>query len=111
MKYVFCSKEIGLKSLTTITRGSVRIEKNPLLCFVDTINWTYIANGTVMDDHFIDANKNINECAVCPTGKKSDGDGSDNNGSDVECPVSKQDPKKRYCWSRHICQKSKYLLN
>lgn len=95
--------------MTNIVRGSVRIEKNPLLCFVDTINWTYIANGTTTEDHFIGANKNINECAVCSTGnKKGDGgDAGDNNGSDIDCPVSKQDPKKKYCWNRHVCQKSK----
>lgn len=101
-------KDIGLKSLTHIIRGSVRIEKNPLLCFVDTINWTYIANGTQIEDHFIDANKNINECAVCSSPvKKGEGDVSETNGSDVECPASKQDPKKRFCWNRSVCQKSK----
>lgn len=102
----FFLKEIGLKSLTTILRGGVRIEKNPKLCFADTINWVYIANGTQPEDHFIDSNKGINECGKCPSGKKGDDDGNDSNGSDLECPVSKQDPKKRYCWNRHVCQKS-----
>ncbi|KAJ6634889.1 Insulin-like receptor [Pseudolycoriella hygida] len=95
--------DISLKSLTSLNRGAVRIEKNPLLCFADTINWVYIANGTQMEDHFIDSNKNINECAVCPSGKKDEK--SDGDVSDLECPVSKKDPKKRYCWNRNLCQK------
>ena len=36
-------QEIGLKSLTNIVRGDIRIEKNPNLCFVDTVDWSRIA--------------------------------------------------------------------
>lgn len=108
-KLLFKKKEIGLKSLTTIVRGFVRIEKNSALCFVDTINWVYIANGTQMEDHLIDANKESNECGVCPTGKTSDV--NDNSGSDVECPISKNDAKKSYCWNRQLCQKSEMIAD
>ena len=41
-------KELGLVSLTSIRRGSVRIEKNPNLCYADNTNWdivTEAANG------------------------------------------------------------------
>lgn len=38
-------QEIGLHSLTTIVRGSVRFEKNPALCYVDTIDWDLIAKA------------------------------------------------------------------
>ncbi|KAF4528838.1 hypothetical protein B566_EDAN014557 [Ephemera danica] len=38
-------QEIGLVSLTHILRGSVRIEKNPLLCYVDTVDWDLIAQA------------------------------------------------------------------
>lgn len=34
--------DIGLKSLAVIERGNVRIEKNEMLCFVDTVNWKQI---------------------------------------------------------------------
>lgn len=34
---------LGLGNLTSIERGLVRIEKNPNLCFVDTIDWDNIA--------------------------------------------------------------------
>ncbi|GIY37963.1 insulin-like peptide receptor [Caerostris extrusa] len=36
-------QEIGLSKLTDILRGSVRIEKNPGLCYVETIDWDLIA--------------------------------------------------------------------
>lgn len=92
-------QDIGLKSLTSIVRGSVRIEKNPLLCFYDTIDWLYIANGTQGNDHFILGNKNANECPVCHTGKIND--------VDIECPASREDNRKRNCWNQHFCQKGK----
>lgn len=38
-------QEIGLHSLTTIIRGSVRFEKNPALCYVKTIEWELIAKA------------------------------------------------------------------
>ncbi|XP_037039438.1 insulin-like receptor isoform X2 [Bradysia coprophila] len=98
-------QEIGLKGLTTISRGSVRIEKNPFLCFVDTIDWTYIANGTTMEEHFFNANRKPNECNVCPSGKRTDADGNVKNGGEIECPSAKHDHKKRFCWNRQTCQK------
>lgn len=38
-------QELGLHSLTNILRGSVRFEKNPTLCYVDTIDWDMIAKA------------------------------------------------------------------
>lgn len=38
-------QEIGLHSLTNILRGSVRFEKNPTLCYVDTVDWDIIARA------------------------------------------------------------------
>ena len=45
-------QEIGLHSLTSILRGSVRFEKNPTLCYVDTIDWDIIAKAG-KGGHFI----------------------------------------------------------
>lgn len=45
-------QEIGLTSLTAIMRGSVRFEKNPGLCYVDTIDWNLIARAA-KDEHVI----------------------------------------------------------
>lgn len=103
---MFLFQEIGLKSLTEISRGGVRIEKNPTLCFVDTIDWTKIALNTESKEHFMVLNKPKNECPICPSGKKSEGESS-NDLEILDCPVSPNDPKQRLCWNRQNCQRSK----
>jgi hypothetical protein len=35
--------KLELKNLTSIERGAVRVEKNPNLCFADTVDWNLIA--------------------------------------------------------------------
>ncbi|XP_048038678.1 insulin receptor b [Megalobrama amblycephala] len=58
-------KEIGLHSLTNITRGAVRIEKNPDLCYLSTLDWSKISDS--MEDNYIVANKDDRECGdICP---------------------------------------------
>ncbi|KAI7790771.1 insulin receptor b precursor [Triplophysa rosa] len=58
-------KEIGLHSLTNITRGAVRIEKNPDLCYLSTLDWSKILDS--VEDNYIVANKDDRECGdVCP---------------------------------------------
>uniref|UniRef100_A0A3Q3JNZ7 Tyrosine-protein kinase receptor n=1 Tax=Monopterus albus TaxID=43700 RepID=A0A3Q3JNZ7_MONAL len=58
-------KEVGLHSLMNITRGAVRIEKNPDLCYLATLDWSKILDS--VEDNFIVANKNDRECGdVCP---------------------------------------------
>ncbi|XP_070688502.1 insulin receptor b [Pempheris klunzingeri] len=58
-------KEVGLYSLMNITRGAVRIEKNPDLCYLATLDWSKILDS--VEDNFIVANKNERECGdVCP---------------------------------------------
>uniref|UniRef100_A0A8C2CPV1 Tyrosine-protein kinase receptor n=1 Tax=Cyprinus carpio TaxID=7962 RepID=A0A8C2CPV1_CYPCA len=58
-------KEIGLHSLTNITRGAVRIEKNPNLCYLSTLDWSKISDS--VEDNFIVANKDERECGdICP---------------------------------------------
>lgn len=91
-------QEIGLKSLTQITRGGVRIEKNAMLCYVDTIDWAAITNQTEI---FIANNKPQNECPVCSS-NNSTNDVLDKDS--VRCPPSKADPKKGLCWNRQNCQ-------
>ncbi|XP_012683817.2 insulin receptor b isoform X2 [Clupea harengus] len=64
-------KEIGLYSLMNITRGAVRLEKNPDLCYLSTLDWSKVLDS--MEDNYIVANKDARECGdVCPgtvTGK------------------------------------------
>uniref|UniRef100_A0A8C1MKR3 Tyrosine-protein kinase receptor n=1 Tax=Cyprinus carpio TaxID=7962 RepID=A0A8C1MKR3_CYPCA len=58
-------KEIGLHSLTNITRGAVRIEKNPNLCYLFTLDWSKISDS--VEDNYIVANKDERECGdICP---------------------------------------------
>uniref|UniRef100_A0A673HZH4 Tyrosine-protein kinase receptor n=1 Tax=Sinocyclocheilus rhinocerous TaxID=307959 RepID=A0A673HZH4_9TELE len=58
-------KEIGLHSLTNITRGAVRIEKNPNLCYLSTLDWSKISDS--VEDNYIVANKDDRECGdICP---------------------------------------------
>ena len=37
-------EDLGLVSLRSIVRGAVRIERNPQLCYVDTIDWTELTS-------------------------------------------------------------------
>ncbi|KAM9500479.1 insulin receptor a [Clarias gariepinus] len=58
-------KEIGLHSLMNVTRGAVRLEKNPDLCYLSTLDWSQILDS--VEDNYIVANKNEGECGdVCP---------------------------------------------
>ncbi|XP_012223767.2 insulin receptor-like [Linepithema humile] len=74
-------QEIGLTSLTRISRGGVRIEKNPALCFTNTLNWSLIVPA---GENFIKDNRNeqncphMKGCSHCPGG---------------------------YCWTAQCCQK------
>lgn len=47
-------QEIGLHSLTDVLKGSVRFEKNPQLCYVDTIDWNAITKSE--SDNIISVN-------------------------------------------------------
>jgi len=63
-------EDLGLVSLRSIVRGAVRIEKNPQLCYVDTIDWTSLTSVDHEDD-FVLQNKASSSvvspllCAVC----------------------------------------------
>ncbi|XP_012542075.1 insulin receptor [Monomorium pharaonis] len=74
-------QEIGLTNLTKISRGGVRIEKNPALCFTNTVNWSLIV----------------------PAGENFIKD----NGNDLNCPHVKGCPQcpGNYCWTAQRCQK------
>ncbi|KAI4497838.1 hypothetical protein M0802_006954 [Mischocyttarus mexicanus] len=55
-------QEIGLRKLTKIARGGVRIEKNSALCYTNTLNWDFIAKA---GDNFIKDNNNESSCPRC----------------------------------------------
>ncbi|XP_035252278.1 insulin-like growth factor 1a receptor isoform X2 [Anguilla anguilla] len=58
-------KDIGLHSLRNITRGAIRIEKNPELCYLDSVDWSRIMDSE--SNNFIAGNKQSKECGdLCP---------------------------------------------
>ncbi|XP_059382831.1 insulin-like growth factor 1 receptor isoform X2 [Carassius carassius] len=58
-------KDIGLYNLRNITRGAIRIAKNPELCYLDSVDWSLIMDAEF--NIFIDGNKQSKECGdVCP---------------------------------------------
>ncbi|KAJ4430007.1 hypothetical protein ANN_22215 [Periplaneta americana] len=74
-------EELGLGSLTAILRGSVRIEKNQKLCYVDTVDWgSILRNG--------ERSSGNNKAALLCTG----------------CSSSCESPN---CWGANSCQKLK----
>ncbi|PSN49099.1 hypothetical protein C0J52_13643 [Blattella germanica] len=72
--------ELGLGSLTTILRGSVRIENNRHLCFLQSVDWkSIIVHGELY------ATNNNPEQVLCPA-----------------CPAACED---HHCWGQSVCQK------
>ena len=77
-------ENVGLPSLTHIMNGGVRIEKNPRLCYVDTVAWPEIVvqeNDKKSHIEIVD-NQESNKCLdSCPS----------------QCPDQ--------CWSSALCQR------
>lgn len=86
-------QEIGLTSLTDIVRGDVRIEKNPNLCFVDTVDWSRIArNSLIILNKAPAACPTCNETCPVVSARRSDG-------------AIIGDINGRVCWTDEVCQK------
>ncbi|XP_042888440.1 uncharacterized protein LOC122263862, partial [Penaeus japonicus] len=62
-------QEVGLASLTVILRGSVRIERNPQLCYVHTVDWEHITVNRLAEN-YINRNRPQRECSECPQPKQ-----------------------------------------
>ncbi|XP_056148525.1 insulin receptor a [Lampris incognitus] len=88
-------REIGLHSLMNITRGAVRIEKNPDLCYLSTLDWSKILDS--VEDNYIVANKNDRECGdVCPGAAKGK----------ATCQTTTINGHfSERCWTQKHCQK------
>lgn len=50
---------IGLSNLSAIKRGAVRIEKNEMMCFVNTVDWESIVNAAFINQTFIQVSLNF----------------------------------------------------
>lgn len=94
-------KDIGLYSLRNITRGAIRIEKNPELCYLDSVDWSLMMNADF--NNFVAGNKQPKECGdVCP------------GIMDDETPCIKtsfNDNTRDRCWTSNHCQHGKNLVN
>uniref|UniRef100_A0A672JI13 Tyrosine-protein kinase receptor n=1 Tax=Salarias fasciatus TaxID=181472 RepID=A0A672JI13_SALFA len=88
-------KDIGLYNLRNITRGAMRIEKNPELCYLDSVDWSLIMNSEF--NNIINGNKKAKECDnVCP------GIMEDN----PLCQRTSFNDNTDYrCWTSNQCQK------
>ena len=92
-------QEINLYSLTDISHGFIRIDKNPSLCFVNTIDWSLIARQKG-SEHYINSVKPEDECPICPEEH-----------SGLKCPKTNSENKintiegQNLCWNRDHCQK------
>ncbi|XP_069958276.1 insulin-like receptor isoform X2 [Cherax quadricarinatus] len=79
--------EVGLPSLTTILRGSVRIERNPALCYANSVDWNAITSYG-MGNNVIKRNRAVRECPKCPAA--------------CQGPDGCEEPR---CWGPQHCQR------
>uniref|UniRef100_A0AAZ3RTX2 Tyrosine-protein kinase receptor n=1 Tax=Oncorhynchus tshawytscha TaxID=74940 RepID=A0AAZ3RTX2_ONCTS len=94
-------RDIGLHSLMNITRGAVRIEKNPDLCYLSTLDWSKILD--TVEDNYIVSNKNDRECGdVCP--------GALAKGKATCQQTTINGNFNERCWTHKHCQRSKTLV-
>lgn len=92
---VFNLEEVGLHSLKFIGRGAVRIEKNPTLCFSESMDWSQLSNGTHHEANTFILNRKDNECPVCPV---------TNTSVTPHCYTMTTAKKRPACWNEQYCQ-------
>ncbi len=92
-------QEIGLPGLVSITRGAVRIEKNPNLCYLNKIDWSLILQDGI-EGNFIVDNKDQEDCLnFCP--------------EDVQGrrTCRRHGHEQELCWTEEHCQIGKFIVN
>lgn len=93
-------KDIGLYNLRNITRGAIRIEKNPELCYLDSIDWSLIMDAEF--NNYVAGNKQSKECSdVCPGIMENN----------PQCRKTMFNNNYNYrCWNSNHCQKGKLTV-
>ncbi|XP_068612827.1 insulin-like growth factor 1 receptor [Brachionichthys hirsutus] len=88
-------KDIGLYNLRNVTRGAIRIEKNPELCYLDSIDWSLIMDAEF--NNYIAGNKQSKECSdICPGIMENN----------PQCRKTMFNNNYNYrCWNSNYCQK------
>ncbi|XP_075146426.1 insulin-like receptor [Haematobia irritans] len=89
-------EELALPKLTMIG-GGVRIERNVMLCFVNTIDWTQIVRSN-SSEVYINNNRDPIECPSCP------GDQWEVTSLSPNDLVCKPHHGRRNCWNSKLCQ-------
>ena len=92
---------VGLPSLTHIMNGGVRIEKNPLLCYVDTIDWKKIVvRESDKNAHIVMIdNQEPNKCLdKCPSKCSNCWSSSDCQRELVPCPGGTNYENQEMCY-------------
>ncbi|ALC45735.1 CG3837 [Drosophila busckii] len=77
-------RELGLISLLRVQNGDIRINSNPMLCFVHSIDWMYLLANTTQQRLSFKLNKSVNHCPVC--------DG-------LAAGLSRNEKRRKYCWN------------
>ncbi|EDW34212.1 GL22128 [Drosophila persimilis] len=58
-------RELGLVELLRIQNGFIRIETNPMLCFVETVDWMHLLGNRSQQHFSLKHNKPPSHCPVC----------------------------------------------
>ncbi|KAI8045663.1 insulin-like growth factor 1 receptor [Drosophila gunungcola] len=58
-------RELGLVELLRVQKGFIRIESNPMLCFVGTIDWLYLLGNATQQQYSVKHNRPHSQCPLC----------------------------------------------
>lgn len=101
-------QKINLPNLTDILQGSVRIESNPNLCYVSTVNWEAICKKP-FTEHFIKDNnaRCDNRCPDHCHPWRLDSDTTTKIRGDIK-ELGAENNRSLFCWSGQTCHESCY---
>lgn len=100
-------QKINLPKLADILRGSVRIESNPNLCYVTTVNWGSICKH-MFTPHFIKNNKKNCEDR-CPKDCRPWNVTLNSDPTKLQGDVTKlgaENNRSIFCWSNQVCHQA-----
>ncbi|CAH2989241.1 unnamed protein product [Chilo suppressalis] len=93
-------ESLGLRSLTKIERGAVRIQLNDRLCYTNTIDWSAIVSENDLPNVKIRSNYDTRLCALCPNAQSRV---EDHKQLQKQCPADSTG--RLLCWDDKHCQK------
>lgn len=92
-------ESLGLRSLSRIERGAVRIQNNDHLCYANTIDWSRI-NVEGSENNVIRSNYDTRLCGLCPNAQSRM---EDHRQLHLQCPADFMG--RLLCWDDKHCQK------